>query len=101
MSEDPEILCPACGTKAIKVIVRTPIAYFRGYGYLDKKGCHRDMNLHKLSTDDPYDYMRQPGEVDHMKDQIRKGGRFDPKPKHFVPRRDGSGFTRKDNTINK
>lgn len=100
MSETPEIKCPVCEHECIRVIAKSVTAYFRGYGYLDKKGCYRDMNLYKLQTDDPYGYMRQPGEAEFMADQIKKKGKFDPKPKHFVPRSDGSGFTRKDNTIN-
>jgi hypothetical protein len=77
--------CPRClghntqqfmGSKQI-------IAYIRGDGYLDKKGVHRDMNVHKLETDDPYAEYRQAGEVDDLKDRMRRAGQHNPNKKHY------------------
>ena len=83
MIECPEIKCPLCGDKATRIIGNSTEFYFRGNKYLDKLGCQRDMNLHKLQRDDPYGYMREPGEKDHLVDKLRKGGRHDPKPQYF------------------
>jgi len=76
--KDPKVVCPLCGAKAERTLMGTPvpIAYIRGDGYLDRKGCRRDMDLYKLNQNqDPYGYMRQPGEVDHLKDKLRRGGK--------------------------
>jgi hypothetical protein len=85
MSATPKIKCPVCGAKAVKTFLCThmPVCYTRGYGYLDKAGCRRDMDLFKLQKgEDPYGHMRQPGEVDHIKDQLRRGKKS--KPKYFT-----------------
>ena len=72
-------------------------SYVRGYGYLDREGCHRDMNLYKLTstddetglTTDPYADMREPGEVDELKIKLKRGGKHNPKPVRFLsPKRD-------------
>ncbi len=75
MLEDPPIKCPLCDEKAIKTFegIGAPVSYIRGYGYLDRSGCRRDMDLYKLNKgEDPYAGMRQPGEVDELKDNLRK-----------------------------
>jgi len=75
MLEDPPIKCPLCGKKAIKTLegIGAPVSYIRGYGYLDRSGCRRDMDLYKLNQgEDPYAGMRQPGEVDELKSNLRK-----------------------------
>lgn len=78
--------CPKCGgvnyEKSIYGL--NVISYTRGYGYLDKKGCTRDMNKYKLVNEDPYAQYRQPGEVDHLKDKLDKAGKHDPKTKFFT-----------------
>jgi len=80
------MICPRCdGTECEKTFYGyNTIGYIRGNGYLDKAGCHRDMNLHRLETEDPYGEMRQPGEVDDLKGRLKRAGQHDPKPKHFV-----------------
>ena len=83
MSDSPEIMCPVCSHKATRVINNVTTFYFRGDGYLDKVGARRDMNLFKLQKDDPYGYMREPGEKDDLMDKLRRGGRHDPKPQYF------------------
>lgn len=78
--------CPRCnGTDCVKSFYGSNITgYVRGNGYLDREGCHRDMNLHRLTTDDPYTEMRQPGEVDDLKVNLRRAGQHQVRPKHFV-----------------
>jgi hypothetical protein len=71
----PSIKCPLCrGAASITLEgVLAPVSYIRGYGYLDKAGCRRNMNLHKLTTDDPYAHMRERGEADDLKCRLKKG----------------------------
>jgi predicted nucleic acid-binding Zn ribbon protein len=86
MKKDPKIKCPLCGKKAVKTVqgVGMPMAYIRGYGYLDRAGCRRDMDLHKLQTgQDPYASMRQPGEVDDLKNKLRRGGKHGGKNRKY------------------
>jgi predicted nucleic acid-binding Zn ribbon protein len=87
MSKNPKIKCPLCNAKAVKTFLCTtmPEHYIRGNGYLDKAGCRRDMDLFKLQKgEDPYGHMRQPGEVDHIKDTLKRGGKHNPKTKYFT-----------------
>lgn len=84
MSESPEVKCPVCGSNASRVIRGASATYIRGNGYLDKRGCQRDMNLFKLTQEDPYGYMRQPGESDDLANRLRRGGKFNPKTKHYL-----------------
>lgn len=85
--EELDVLCrcPRCGSinyeKSLYNVNIT--SYTRGYGYLDKNGCVRDMNKYKLLNDDPYAKYRQPGEVDHLKDKLDKQGKHDPKTVYF------------------
>lgn len=90
VSPSPEELyeaceCPRCGShKAEKTLHGSDVAvYTRGYGYLDKDGCHRDMNRFKLTQDDPYKQYREPGEVDNLKSKLDKGGKHNPKTQYF------------------
>ncbi len=80
-------VCPRCqGTDCDKTMYGvTFTCYVRGNGYLDKEGCHRDMNRHKLETDDPYGNMRVPGEVDEMKAKLKRAGQHNPNTKTFAP----------------
>lgn len=77
--------CPRCGShKAARTFHGSKITSFtRGYGFLDKAGCYRDMNRYKLTQDDPYANYRQDGEVDHIKDKLDKGGKHNPKTQYF------------------
>lgn len=79
-------ICPCCNSQNTeKTMLGTNIVcYVRGNGYLDKAGCHRDMNLHKLMTDDPYAGMREPGEANDLADRLRKSGQHNPHPLHFT-----------------
>lgn len=80
-------ICPRCnGSNTEKTMQGvTPICYIRGNGYLDRKGCHRDMNLFKLTTEDPYGEHRQIGEVDDIATKLRRGGQHNPKTQYFPP----------------
>jgi len=77
--------CPRCNGINCERSMKNSnvIGYVRGNGYLDKDGARRDMNIFHLTQDDPYAEYRQPGEVDEMKAKLQRGGRHDPKRKHF------------------
>lgn len=81
------LICPRCnGGNAVKSYKDcNVVCYIRGDGYLDKSGCHRDMNLHKLTTDDPYASMRESGEADDLKIRLQRAGNHNPRPKYFPP----------------
>lgn len=84
MKEDPKIKCPKCNGKTHKTLPNRITFYTRGYGYLDKPGARRDMNVHKLVHDDPYKKMREPGEKDDLLYKLRTGGKHKKNPKHFL-----------------
>jgi hypothetical protein len=81
MVEKPEVKCPICENGAVVIINKAPNWYWRGDCYANKADCQKQMNIHKLKTNDPYGYMRQPGEVDDMINKIKRGNKS--KPKHF------------------
>lgn len=84
MNETPVIKCAECGSLNVERIYSTDtIFYTRGNGYLDVAGRRNDMNKYHLMNDDPYASMRQPGEKEEKLCELRKKGRFDPKPKKF------------------
>jgi len=84
MKEKPKVKCPKCNSFKTEIAF-TSVAtfYIRGNGYLDKKGCHRDMNLHKLTQDDPYKHMRQRGEKEELVQKLKRGGKHQKNPKSF------------------
>ena len=76
MMEDPVIRCPLCDKQRSKTLLGCEtVFYVRGDGYLDKSGCKRDMNLYKLTKEDPYANMRQSGEADDLAQRLRNGGK--------------------------
>lgn len=85
------MVCPRCdGSNCEKTFLGySVVSYIRGNGYLDKVGVKRDMNLFKLSEDDPYAEYRVPGEVDDMKAGIKKAGQHQPRRQHFDARPKG------------
>ena len=83
MSDKPEVKCPICNEKAAVIINKSPNWHWRGDCYANKADCQKQMNIHKLQTNDPYGYMRQPGEVDDMIHSIKRGNKA--KPKYFTP----------------
>lgn len=78
MSEKPKKpKCPKCGGRKTipNYYGQNNMSWVRGNGIVnDKAGARRDMDRHTLVNNDPYGYMRQPGEVDHMLDQSRRRG---------------------------
>ena len=86
MFENADVKCPVCEGKAIKIISDV-ISYFPGNYFLDIAGCKRQMNLHKLKTNDPYGYMRPEGEKDYLIKKLERGDKTE--PKYFYP--GGSG----------
>jgi putative FmdB family regulatory protein len=85
MTEKIKIKCPKCGSVDTEQhFGMVPMFYVKGYGWLDKKGRRRDMNLHKLQNDDPYAKYRVPGEKDDLVHRLKKGGKRDPKRQHFM-----------------
>ena len=78
--------CPRCsGSDTAKTMIGTRLTcYVRGYGYLDRAGATRDMNLFKLKNEDPYQEYRQTGEVDHLEAKLKRAGRHDTKPRHYL-----------------
>lgn len=79
-------VCPRCGGHNARKSMygNSVISYVRGYGYLDRAGCSRDMNKYKLTEDDPYAQYRMPGEVEHIKSNLDKQGKHNPKTQYFT-----------------
>lgn len=82
MFEEVSIKCPGCEGNARKIIGDVA-SYVRGNCYLNKEDCTRQMNIHKLQTDDPYGYMRPAGEKDELIKKLRRGKKAP--PKNFYP----------------
>lgn len=80
--------CPRCKShKAKRVYWGYEITtYTRGYGFLDKAGATRDMNIYKLTQDDPYAQYRVDGEADDIKTRLQRQGQHNPKTKVFAPK---------------
>ncbi len=80
--------CPRCGGTNCEIcIYGTEVhSYIRGYGWLDKDGARRDMHSFTLTNNDPYAQYRVPGEVDDMKQKLRRAGQHGgtSQPKHFI-----------------
>jgi hypothetical protein len=74
MNSRPYIKCPVCGSSAERTWYGTKqFGYIRGNCYLNKADCKRQMDLNLLETgNDPYGYMRQSGEVDDLKQRLKK-----------------------------
>jgi len=81
--EKPEVVCPQCKKPAQRRYTM-PEVYVRGYGWCDKKGAQRDMNLWKLNNEDPYARIRPPGDKSDLADKLRKGGKRATNKQHFA-----------------
>lgn len=79
------MICPRCdGVDCEKTFLGYNVtSYIRGNGYLDKVGVRRDMNLCRLTEDDPYSEYRVAGEVDDMKVKLKRAGQHNPHKKHY------------------
>lgn len=88
------LICPRCNSNNCEktLIGYDVIGYVRGDGYLDKLGCKRDMNVFKLTTDDPYAEYRLPGETDELVTRLRRAGKHNPNAKHVSIEKGPSGM---------
>lgn len=82
------VVCPRCNDNDCEISFSgTKVhSYVRGYGWKDKAGARRDMNVFHLDNDDPYSNHRVPGEVEHIRSNLKKGGKRNPHTKIFVPK---------------
>jgi hypothetical protein len=65
--------CPDCGGDRIRKVFGLETSYVRGYGYIDKAGTKRDMDLHAMSTGkDPYKEHRKMGESREVITKLQK-----------------------------
>ena len=65
--------CPKCGGSNSKKICGMESAYVRGYGYADKAGVKRDMDIHAMSMGrDPYAEHRKVGERREVIGKLQK-----------------------------
>lgn len=71
------IECPVCGKKMTKTTTFRGHMFVSGGGWRDKEGARRDMHKWTLQNKDPYDHMRQSGEVDDMVQRLEKVGKHD------------------------
>ena len=81
--------CPTCEGYNTKITIFEAPAYrVRGHNWEEfrrenKGAMQRDMALHQLHDEDPYGYMRKPGEVSDLADKIRSGARKQSQAKVF------------------
>ena len=78
--------CPVCGGNNIRQVMGIETSYVRGYGFSDKSGTKRDMDIHTMETGcDPYHEHRQMGESREVVRKLQKSRERDKKPKtiHF------------------
>lgn len=74
--------CPSCGGRNLSKVLGMETSYIRGYGYKDKKGAKRDMDLHTMITGkDPYKEHRRMGEKRDIITKLQKGREHDTRPK--------------------
>lgn len=80
------VVCPRCnGNDCSKSMLGVEVkTYMRGYGWRDTAGAKRDMHVYHLDNQDPYSNHRTPGEVDHIRSQLKSGGKHNPKSKVFT-----------------
>ena len=74
--------CPTCGSDNIKKSFGLETTYVSGYGFADKAGVKRDIDMHLMATDrDPYGEHRKMGEAREVVRKLQKSKERDPKPK--------------------
>lgn len=79
------VKCPVCSSSCSRMMAgERKHGYIRGNCYLDSTGARRDMNKFTLQNDDPYDHMRQNGEVDDMITRIEKAGKKENSPEYNI-----------------
>lgn len=80
------VVCPRCDSHNCQKSFHgvNVSGYLRGYGWKDKAGAKRDMHVYHLDNQDPYSKHRVPGEKEHIRAQLKKEGKHDPKTQYFV-----------------
>jgi hypothetical protein len=83
--------CPFCdGHNVVKTFLGVTIDYrvrggdWREFRKNNAAALQRDMALHQLEHDDPYGYMRKPGDKADLADQIRDGRKKKTKKQYFT-----------------
>jgi len=80
--ESETAVCTCCGSKNLKPVLGLETSYVRGYGFADKKGVKRDMDIHAMTTDrDPYKEHRQLGESREVVTKLQRDREHHKKPK--------------------
>jgi len=76
--------CPECGSTDIKKAFGVEATYVRGYGFMDKAGVKRDMDMHIMSTGrDPYEEHRKIGEAREVVRKLQKSRERNTKAKNI------------------
>jgi putative FmdB family regulatory protein len=83
MLEKPTIKCDKCH-RVMRLVFSVPMVYVRGYGWCDKKGAKRDMNLWKLKNEDPYAKIRPPGDKSDLEHKLTQGGKRQKNRRHYA-----------------
>lgn len=74
--------CLSCGGKNLLKLFGMETSYIRGYGFADKKGAKRDMDLHTMVTGrDPYKEHRKIGEKRDIITKLQRGKERSTQPK--------------------
>ena len=74
--------CPTCGSDDLIKLFGIETSYIKGYGFADKKGTKRDMDLHTMINGrDPYPENRQMGEVRGIIGSLQKDREHKKRPK--------------------
>ena len=77
-------ICPECSGNNTKKLLGIETSYVRGYGFLDKAGAKRDMDLHKMvSGNDPYKESRKPGDSSDLILRLQKSKEKNKQAKKF------------------
>jgi hypothetical protein len=75
-------VCPICGGVKLTQVFGVETAYIKGYGFTDKKGVKRDMDIHAMTSGrDPYSEHRQMGESRSIVNALQKDREHKKRPK--------------------
>jgi len=74
--------CPVCGSTHILPVLGMQSSYIKGYGFADKTGVRRDMDMHRMVTgNDPYAEHRKEGESRDVVLKLQQARGHDSHPK--------------------
>lgn len=83
--------CPLCESSNTHITmlgtdqsIRIRGGDWREFRKKNAKALQRDMALHQLQNDDPYGYMRPPGEKADLADKLRASGKKHTQKTHFL-----------------